>query len=334
MSTKIWYPSAVWYEKAVYDYSLGQEILKRVTSLGIPLQLIESHNKSRLELADPQKRFYASKKILILGVKKDLRLQNCSPSADYRLIIGTSCPGFCEYCYLADSLGERVFPRVYINLDEILQPLLTILRNNRDQKTTSEISSSGDPLATEHLTGLLSKTIEILAEEPNARLRVVTKFPWVEPLLALKHNGNTFFRFSFNSEYVINTFEHGTASLKERIDSMQKLGAANYPLGAIIAPIILYDNWQQDYYNLIKDLAKYLPQLETFELITFRFSNRAQMKIFTRFPHSKLPFPKNGIRHKAFGKYVYDEENQQKIKSFFIETLSTFFPQSHISYFV
>ncbi len=334
MSTKIWYPSAVWYEKAVYDYPLGQEILKRVTSLGIPLQLIESHNKSRLELADPQKRFYASKKILILGVKKDLRLQNCSPSADYRLIIGTSCPGFCEYCYLADSLGERVFPRVYINLDEILQPLLTILRNNHDQKTTSEISSSGDPLATEHLTGLLSKTIEILAEEPNARLRVVTKFPWVEPLLALKHNGNTFFRFSFNSEYVINTFEHGTASLKERIDSMQKLGAANYPLGAIIAPIILYDNWQQDYYNLIKDLAKYLPQLETFELITFRFSNRAQMKIFTRFPHSKLPFPKNGIRHKAFGKYVYDEENQQKIKSFFIETLSTFFPQSHISYFV
>ena len=334
MSTKIWYPSAVWYEKAVYDYPLGQEILKRVTSLGIPLQLIESHNKSRLELADPQKRFYASKKILILGVKKDLRLLNCSPSADYRLIIGTSCPGFCEYCYLADSLGERVFPRVYINLDEILQPLLTILRNNHDQKTTSEISSSGDPLATEHLTGLLSKTIEILAEEPNARLRVVTKFPWVEPLLALKHNGNTFFRFSFNSEYVINTFEHGTASLKERIDSMQKLGAANYPLGAIIAPIILYDNWQQDYYNLIKDLAKYLPQLETFELITFRFSNRAQMKIFTRFPHSKLPFPKNGIRHKAFGKYVYDEENQQKIKSFFIETLSTFFPQSHISYFV
>lgn len=334
MSSKIWYPAAVWYEKAVYDYPLGQEILKKVTSLGIPLQEIEAHNKSRLEIADPQKRFYASKKILILGIKKDLRLQSCSPSADYRLIIGTSCPGFCEYCYLADSLGERVFPRVYVNLDDILKPLLTILRNNRDQKTTSEISSSGDPLATEHLTGLLSKTIELLAEEPNARLRVVTKFPWVDSLMSLKHNGNTFFRFSFNSEYVINSFEHGTATLSERINAMQKLAAANYPLGAIIAPIILYDNWQQDYYSLIKDIAKYLPQLEAFELITFRFSKRAQVKILARFPHSKLPFLKNGVRHKAFGKYVYDEENQEKIKSFFTETLSTFFPRSQISYLV
>ncbi len=331
---KYWYPQEIWYENEVELHHLGREILNKMALLQIPLKPIAAHNKARLEINDPQKRFIASKRVLILGTKKDLKLIPCLPSADYRIVIGTSCPAFCEYCYLSDSLGERVFPRVYVNLDEILNPVLSLLKKERKKTVSFELSSSGDPLATEHLTGLLGKTIAILGQEPNTQLRVVTKYDHVEPLLLLAHNQKTFFRFSLNTEYVITNFEHGTSSLKERISAAEKLAQSGYPLGVIIAPIILYKNWENDYFDLVKYLADKLPFLQELELITFRFSKRSKSKILTRFPNSKLPFPQSGIRHKAFGKYVYDEDSMNRIQTFFSAIIAKYFPHSKIAYFI
>ncbi len=331
---KYWYPQEVWYENEVERYPLGKKLLNKIALLKIPLKKIVSHNKVRLEIENPIKRFIASKKILILGIKKDLKLLPCRPSADYRIIIGTSCPAFCEYCYLSDSLGERVFPRVYINLDEILYPVLSLLKKDRTTTISFELSSSSDPLATEHLTGLLGKTIGTLGKEPNTLLRVVTKYDQVDSLLLIEHNQKTFFRFSVNTEYVINNFEHGTSSLRERISAAKKLAQFGYPVGVIIAPIILYKNWEMDYHDLVQILAQKLPFLQEFELITFRFSKRSKLKILTRFPNSKLSFPQSGIRHKAFGKYVYNEDSMNEIQAFFSTTIFKYFPHSKITYLV
>lgn len=333
MRTRLWYPSEVWYEKEVTQYTRGKSIIETISKLNIPLKPIEAHNQARLEIGDPKLRYIASKKILILGIKKDQHLIKCSPSADYRIVIGTSCPGFCEYCYLADSLGERVFPRVYVNLDEILKPVLTTSRK-KQQNLSFELSSSGDPLATEHLTGLLAETIETLGKEPNITLRVVTKFPHIDSLLKLNHRGNTFFRFSLNTDYIIKNYEHRTGRLEERITACQKLAEANYPLGAIIAPIMLYDNWKVDYKDLIISLSNKLPKLKEFELITYRFSKRAQERILARFPQTKLEFSIAKMRHKAFGKYVYDEKTMTEIESFFQDLITNYFPESKIAYIV
>lgn len=46
-----------------------------------------------------------------------------------------------------------------------------------------------------------------MAAEPLGRLRFVTKYQHVEPLLQLKHNGHTRIRFSVNADYVIKNFE-------------------------------------------------------------------------------------------------------------------------------
>lgn len=98
-----------------------------------------------------------------------------------------------------------------------------------------------------------------MAKEPLGRLRFVTKYQHVEPLLALEHNGHTRVRFSVNADYVIKNFEPATSRFEERIEAAGKVARAGYPLGFIIAPIIWYDGWQEGYAELLAKLAQTLP---------------------------------------------------------------------------
>ena len=123
---------------------------------------------------------------------KNKKLDFCSPSADYQFSLVSNCPGSCEYCYLQTTQGEKPSIKVYVNLEDIFQ---VIKQHIKDEGiTTFEVASLGDPLALEHITGSLAKTIEFFGELENAKLRVVTKFSNVDSLLQLKHNGNTRFR--------------------------------------------------------------------------------------------------------------------------------------------
>ena len=119
-----------------------------------------------------------------------------------------------------------------------------------------EVASAGDPLAVEHITGNLARTIEFFGKLDNGRLRVVTKFDNVDSLLDIEHRGHTRFRFSINSRYVIDTFEHNTANFSERIEAATKIFNAGYPLGFIVAPIMVYDNWKEQYKELFETLGQ------------------------------------------------------------------------------
>ncbi len=100
----------------------------------------------------------------------------------------------------------------------------------------------GDPLSLEHITGSLARTIEFFSGLEKGRLRIVTKYNNVDTLIKLKHNGHTNFRISINSDYVIRNFEHNTGSLDERIEAITKLAYAGYPIGFVIAPIMVYND--------------------------------------------------------------------------------------------
>ncbi|MDQ1276856.1 MAG: spore photoproduct lyase, partial [Euryarchaeota archaeon] len=90
----------------------------------------------------------------------------------------------------------------------------------------------------EHITGSLSKTIEFFGAMDSARLRIVTKFSNVDPLLGLKHNGHTRFRVSINSRYFMKNFKHNIASFDEIIEAASKLALAWHPIGFVVAPIM------------------------------------------------------------------------------------------------
>jgi spore photoproduct lyase len=338
---KLFQPKRVFFEEEALQYPLGTKIYNEMTQANVPTRVIGSHNRvTGIPGSNPQQSYYEGKQTLVVGVKRDLRFDTCRPSADFEFSLATSCPGGCQYCYLQTHLGRKPYIRVYVNLDEILAKVVDTATANKTGITTFEAASTSDPLAVEHLTGSLARTITFFGELENARLRVVTKFDTVEPLLGLRHNGHTRFRFSLNSAEIINRYEHNTATMAERINAARKMAAAGYPLGFIIAPLFIYPGYEEDYTRLVEELSKSLDPIPpdlTFELITHRFTASAKKVILERFPGTSLDLEESTRRRKygryGLTKYIYPEMAYARLKEVITGLISDFFPAARIEYF-
>lgn len=335
-------PNRVYIEPQALTYPLGQILDTFFSQEGIPVFYTgESNRVLGIPGKTPQEKFVEGKQTLVLSVKKQMHLESCKPSADYSFPLVTGCSGGCQYCYLQTRFGDKPYIRIYVNIDEILQAVKKVIEKNKPKTTTFEASASSDPLAVEHFTGSLARAIVFFGEQRYGRLRFVTKFTRVEPLLALPHNGHTRFRFSLNSDYVIRNFENHTPVLQERIEAASKVAGAGYPLGFILAPLMIYEGWREEYASLLKRLAAqpslyHLDDL-TFELIQFRFTQASKKTMLSRFPNTKLPLDEAQRRVK-FGKYgmkkwIYTKEQEADIKGYLQTLLGKYFPNATIEYF-
>lgn len=230
--------------------------------------------------------------------------------------------------------------KIFVNVEEILEVITQHIEKGSPNITTFECGSITDPIALEHFTGNLKKCVEYFGENQNGRLRVVTKFDNVGSFLDINHNKHTKFRFSINTDHVINRFEHNTSGIADRIEAARKLAKAGYPIGFIIAPIMIYDNWKNDYNELLlnlKDKFSDYNQDITFELIQHRFTSTAKELILSRFPNTKLDMDEASrlLKWGPYGKfkYVYPKEKSSDIKTYLSNLIKSNFDKSIIEYF-
>ncbi|SMB96501.1 spore photoproduct lyase [Desulfonispora thiosulfatigenes DSM 11270] len=343
MSIYPYIPKRAFIEPDALKYPLGQKIYKQLSDLHVPIIETSSHNRiTGIPGKTPTEKYYEGKNTLVIGIKRGNTFQTCKPSAHYQLPLTTSCPGKCEYCYLNTTLGKKPYLRVYVNVDEILDRTKQYIIDRLPETTVFEGAATSDPLPTEPFTGSLAKTIKFFSLEKNARFRFVTKFTNVDSLLNIDHQGNTRFRFSLNSNHVINSYEHSTASLKERIKAAHKVSLAGYPLGFIIGPIMQYEGYQNEYTELFEHLSDTLnPNLHNslaFEFITHRFTSKAKNQILEVFPSSTLPMDEVNRQYKygqfGYGKYIYPKDKMKELRVFFENLMAKYFPQSEFTYFV
>lgn len=336
-------PERVIFEPSSLEYPLGKKLYDYFENNQV--EIIESPQRNAFRFIPGKtalEKYAYSKRTLVITMMKEKKLDVCRPSADYQFSLVSNCPGNCEYCYLQTTQGKKPYIKVFVNLEDIFDVIKQHIKQQSGEVTTFEVASLGDPLALEHITGSLAKTIEFFGKLENAKLRVVTKFSNVDSLLALKHNRNTRFRISINSSYVINNFEHNTASLDERIEAIRKLANAGYPIGFIVAPIMIYDNWKEEYTQLFDRVkaglgSEFSNEELTFELIQHRFTSTAKNLITERFPHSKLDMDEEGrtLKWGRFGrfKYVYPKEQSSEIKEYMLSLISERFLKAEIEYF-
>jgi spore photoproduct lyase len=335
-------PDRAYFEPEALDYPMGREIHAKLRALGVEVLTTTSHNRvTGLPGENPLQKYRNAKRTLVVGVRKTLKFDTSKPSAEYAIPIATGCIGHCHYCYLQTTLGARPYIRVYVNLPDILKQAKCYIDERAPEITRFEAACTSDPLSLEHLTGSLKKLIEFMAAQEYGRLRFVTKYDQIDSLLHLQHNDHTRIRFSVNTEYVVRYFEPSTARLHERISAARKAAYAGYPIGFVVAPIYLYDDWKSDYAKLVQNLADAMPAETrrdlTFELIQHRFTKPAKRVIEQRYPKTKLDLDESKRKHKwgryGIGKYVYTDERQQEIKELFGELLHQHFPEAKIEYF-
>ncbi|ADC48395.1 spore photoproduct lyase [Alkalihalophilus pseudofirmus OF4] len=335
-------PQLVYFEPGALEYPLGKALKEKFEKMDVEIRETTSHNQVRNIPGDNDLQKYRNaKSTLVVGVRKTLKFDTSKPSAEYAIPLATGCMGHCHYCYLQTTLGDKPYIRTYVNLDEIFESADKYIKERGDEITRFEAACTSDIVGIDHLTHSLKKTIEHIGKTENGRLRFVTKYNHVDHLLDAKHNGNTRFRFSVNSDHVIKSFEPGTSSFLERIEAAGKVAKADYPLGFIVAPLILHEDWEAGYLDLFERLEATLPHYAkkdlTFEMIQHRFTKTAKRVIQKRYPKSKLEMNEEERKYKwgkyGRGKYVYKDDEATTLRETIQSYIERFFPEAKIEYF-
>ncbi len=336
-------PQRVIFETGALDYELGRSLYSHFSSSGIEInQCALNRVKSCIPGEDFSSLYKHGKQTLVIGVKKSLSFQSCKPSAHYQLPLVSGCVGQCEYCYLNTQLGDKPFVRVYVNIDDILNRADKYIQERLPESTIFEGAATSDPIPVEPYTGALKTCINFFANQKNARFRFVTKFTDIDSLLDLEHNKHTEIRFSLNTNNIISTYEHKTASAEKRIEAVGKVAKAGYPIGFLIAPVFIYEEWKEDYKNLLIKLRNTLDddtaKNASFEIITHRYTERAKNKILEIFPDTTLDMINEKRKFKfgqfGYGKYVYPKDAIAEVKEFFTKEINQIFGEGTIKYII
>ncbi len=358
---RLWKPKRILFTKSAYAERHGRQIAERLKGLDLDFEVLGGDRLPNLTTGDVRETYRSAKDLLavVTAPKGQMSLDPIPPSADFQFHLAKGCPAHCQYCYLAGSLSGAPITRIYANLDEIHDNVrayaergATVLKrrpadsHRHPEDLTFEASCYTDPLALEHLTGSLSATIAAFAKTPHARLRWVTKYDAVEPLLGIEHNGRTRSRISLNTAQVASRLEGGTADLTARLHAMRRLalpkseGGGGYPVGAVIAPIMPVDGYEVAYADMLDRLAAALDfdgvDL-TFELITHRFTPNSKEVLLDWYPKTQLDLDETARAEKRnkFGgvKYVYGKEQMLELRGWFGEEIEARFGAGRILYF-
>ncbi len=341
---RLWMPERVLFTPAALEEPWGQQILARVQSLDLPVEELPRNRLTGLRGEDDRDTYDIAKRTLavVTAPPSAFKLSPIPPSADWQFHLAQGCPAHCQYCYLAGSLQGPPVIRAFANLPQILENLGAYEQPSR--ATTFEVSCYTDPLGIEHLTGSLAECIRYFGTRQDGHLRWVSKFDAVDNLLDLPHNGHTRCRMSVNAAPVSGRFEGGTASLASRLQALRRLalprtqGGGGYPVGLVIAPIMLVDDWPTHYGHLFDSISETLDfdcDL-TFELISHRFTPGSKEVLLSWYPQSKLDMEEatRSVKRNKFGgtKYVYGSDTMKTLRSFFEREIARRFPQARVLY--
>lgn len=331
-------PSDIYYEEQSEQYELGKILLNRYRALNIPCHPISNHNNIPQLRERPNEDFPDLKRCLIIGTRKTHRYTPNQKVSDFLVPYTSSgCPAMCLYCYLVCNYNKCSYLRLFVNREEMLDRLIkTSLKSQKE--LTFEIGSNSDLVLENTITSNLEWTIPKFGKVEHGYLTFPTKFDAIQPLLDLPHRGRTIIRMSVNPPEVIRKIELGTSPLNKRIQAINQLCEAGYPVGILIAPVVMLEDWKTRYQKLVENLSETLShrakQQVFFEVIFMTYSYVHRMINADAFPQAPQLYHSDQMTGRGMGKYSYRQPLREDGKQFFRDLLGRCFPQNLIVYIV
>lgn len=331
------FPAKVFFEPAALEYELGRQLQQRYRE--VPWIEIENHNRIEELTANPNTEFARMKNnYLIVGTRKTHKYVPNHKVSDYLVPFTSSgCSAMCLYCYLVCSYNKCSYLRLFVNREQMMDKLLRTARSG-DGELTFEIGSNSDLVLENTITGNLPWVIEKFAMAGRGFITFPTKFAMIEPLLPLQHRGRVIFRMSVNPEFIIRRVEIGTSPLKQRVDALNRMAAAGYQVGLLIAPVVLLEDWEKLYRELIEQLADQLSEQvkrEGFiEVIFMTYSYVHNAINSEAFPNAAPIYDKEIMTGRGRGKYCYRQPVRESAGALLQELLARQLPGMEIKYMV
>ena len=201
----------------------------------------------------------------------------------------SNCPFECTYCFLQNYLTDTTLT-VVADTDAIVEEIFhkTSLQPWRLFRIgTWEL---GDSLAIEPLNQFAIDLVSRFKSLDNCLLKLRTKGSAVEPLLDVEHGGKTVISWTVNPPEVIKREEIGTASLEKRIQAMEKVARAGYPIGLHFDPMIVFNGWETAYEDLVDAIFSVIEPENVIwiSIGSLRFNPEMKKKIENNYPASKI----------------------------------------------
>ena len=325
---------SVYYESAALNYPLGHFLREKYEKL--PWIEIENHNNIPELRAASNRDFVKLKRHLIVGVRKTHRYTENHKVSDFLVPYTSSgCSAMCLYCYLVCNYNKCAYLRVFVNREMMMDKLVRTA-NAAPGQHVFEIGSNSDLILENTVTGNLPWTIEEFARRADGRLTFPTKFDMVEPLLELNHRQKIIFRMSVNPSELIRTIEIGTSTLEKRIQAHNAMCAAGYPVGLLIAPVILVSGWKDLYEQLLvtlKDtLSEAVRKTGFLEVIFMTYSFVQNAINQDAFPAALQLYDPEQMVGRGRGKYRYRESLLVDAKKVLREMIVKYLPEMPIRY--
>lgn len=244
----------------------------------------------------------------------------------------------CLYCYLVCNYNKCAYLRLFVNREEMLEKIIKV-NNKSEEELTFEIGSNSDLILENTITGNLEWTIKNFIEKTKkGNLTFPTKFDMVDPILNLNHDKRIIVRMSVNPQEIISKVELGTSPLKNRVNAINKLKEADYKIGILIAPIVLVDNWKEEYKKLIEYLSENLSEKVKddvfFEIIFMTYSYVHNAINTEAFPDKIVLYNKEQMTGRGKGKYMYKKEIKEEAEEYLRKLMEKHFPNNEIKYIV
>jgi len=309
---------AVYYEPDTINYPLGKMLREKYARL--PWLEIENHNRIPAFSSADNRDFPKLKKHLIVGIRKTHKYVPNHKVSDWLVPYTSSgCTAMCLYCYLVCNYNKCAYLRLFVNREQMLDGLLKKAAAAPTPQTF-EIGSNSDLVLENSVTENLPYTIERFAKEGRGHITFPTKFDRVSPLLTLEHAGKTIFRMSVNPQEIISRIELGTSPLQARIAALNSMAEAGYPVGMLIAPVILLPDWKKYYGDLIVRLADELSEKVKktgfIEIILMTYSYVQNAINTDAFPNAVQLLDRKIMTGRGRGKYCYRSDVRMEAEAF------------------
>ena len=245
--------------------------------------------------------------------------------------------------FIQNEIGTDRKAKAFLrnNLDSIFAKLgikdysLTTLKRNIPHLYLSNssflpwlnVSEYTDFLAIDNITDFTSDLMRIMESDHDIRINLRTKSDNVSNLLSFNPSGRIKVAINFNTQYAIDNYELGTASLDSRIEAAKKIQRAKgFLLKIVVEPIMVYDGYENDYIDLIDRLKREidLNKIVDISFGTVRYKTKLINTINRMIPNNTLNleaeslinFPKDRIRYEeSIRKNIY-EKMIRKLKRF------------------
>lgn len=246
------------------------------SALNLPLTKLLEKEGANLNIIDDGYAVEDKKSNIVVTGQRDNFLHPCPGTNVYRCCnyhvvdIMQGCPFDCSYCILQYYLPHK-YIKVSSDIDSVKSDILSGVKNNKQRIGTGELA---DSLALDNVIPLSKLLIPIANNNDNIQLEFKTKSDNVSNLLN-SNPKNVVVSWSLNPQEIISTEEPLTASLDRRLNAALNCVTHGYKVSFHFDPLILTDDFEKLYGNLIEKLTSIIPEssVEFISISTFRCPN-------------------------------------------------------------